>query len=104
MYQGDKTDKIFASYAVGSTSSADLETSLADAFIVTSEYKSERLTLNIDLSAVDPLFADSTVSGELTIMTMNNEQILYPIAFKLVCESDSTYCSAVVEDEADGSL
>ena len=34
-------------------------------------------------------------------MTMNNEQILYPIGFKLVCKSESAYCAAV--DETDES-
>ena len=86
---------IFPSYDVRSTSAADQKTSLTDVFNVTFEYKNENLTLGIDLSAVDPLFVNSTVTGELTIMITNNTKLLYPIGFKLVCKSNSTYCKKV---------
>ena len=56
--------------------------------------------MKIDLSTISPLFVDSKVNGDLTIMTMNNEQILYPIEFELVCKSDSDYCTEVNSDDS----
>ena len=95
-FQGPKTDKIFASYEVKSTSPSD--DTLAKAFVVTSSYASERLTLKVDLSNIDPLFIDSKVAGELKIMTLNENEIKYDIGFKLTCETGSAYCAEVVKD------
>ena len=95
-YQGDNTDQIFPFYQVSSTSGPELKTSLSEEFQVDANYKNQKLSLEIDLSTTDPLFVESKVTGELMIMTMDNQMLTYPVSFKLSCDSGS-YCA--IEDK-----
>ena len=59
-------------------------------------YESYRVKINIDLTTMDPSFADAKVTGSLIIQAQNVKGLNYPINFLLLC-NNATYC--IIEKE-----
>ena len=80
-FQGNAIDIVFVFYEVLEAS----DPSLKDDFEIDHTYDKGLLSLNIDLTKVDPRLAGSKVEGELAIWNMDNENKTYAIDFSLIC-------------------
>ena len=69
-------DLVFTHFGIKSTSDESLE---VDAFTVSTSYQNDNLLLKIDLRHVDPIMADQSVSGLLSISNMALDRVEYKI-------------------------
>ena len=81
-------DIVFSNYEIQSTS----DDSLNKTFTVKSSYKNEKISLQIDLRQMDPMMANSSVSGTLIIKNREREAVQYDIKFLLLC-SEKEFCA-----------
>ena len=79
-FQGNDIDVVFVFYEVLEAS----DPSLKDDFEIDHTYDKGLLSLDIDLTQIDPSLAGSKVKGELTIWNMENENKTYAIDFSLI--------------------
>ena len=86
-FVGNDIKQVFVFYQISEAS----DTSLKADFSVDFSYEKEIITLEIDLTQMNPRMADESVIGELSIWNLAHENATYEIEFMLIC-TDKDKC------------